>query len=528
MIKILKFLVVAGVALFFCGESRALSFTEATDKVSVELLTSAENFVPGQELDILIKFTPMGGWHILAENPGDIGIPTRVVWKLPKDFAQEEVIWSKPETFEDEGIVQFGYALEAYYQTRILLPKELKNGEVLAAEISWQACKDECVLEKIQLHFSLPVGNKIVENPLWQTAQELTEDNFVSEFSGGFLWVLVMAFIGGVILNFMPCIFPILALKAITLAQSPYNRKKSQIESLFYFAGVVLSFLSVATVLVVLRAQGEQIGWGFQLQSPAFVAAMIVIFGIVFLMLLDIVTLRNPLANKVGRISFKRQKIEAFMTGFFAVLIASPCTAPFMGIAIGYTLSRPLYVFYPVFLALSVGYALPFTLVGLFPKAVHKVLPRPGKWMEILKKVFAIPVFLTVVWLVWVLYNQVNSRSIAQEQDIFWENYNQQKVSRLVEEGKPVFINFTAKWCITCLANQKVALQSDAFAKLVEKKQITLFRADWTNHDADIAKALKTYGRNSIPLYIYYPPQSKNYVILPQLITPAILQSYMQ
>ena len=157
-----------------------------------------------------------------------------------------------------------------------------------------------------------------------------------------------------------------------------------------YTLGVVLSFLIIATVLFVLRAQGEQIGWGFQLQSPIFVGIMIIVFFVIFLMLLDIVHFRNPLANHMEKLTFERQLLNSFVTGFFAVLIASPCTAPFMGIAIGYTLTAPLYVYYPVFLALSLGYALPFALAGLFPKAIHKVLPRPGKWMDLLKKIFAI------------------------------------------------------------------------------------------------------------------------------------------
>lgn len=527
MYKVLRFLIAAGAALIFCGKSYALSVTEATDRVGVELLTSSENLVSGEPLEILIKFTPAPGWHILAENPGDIGIPTKVDWKLPETYRQGKVVWSIPEKFADEGIVQFGYENSAYYQTIIEVPQNIGDDDRFGVDISWQACREECVPEKIYLNFTLSRGDKIKVNPLWQTAEAEAAMSFVPGNGLQLPLILLMAFLGGIILNFMPCIFPILALKAITLAQTPYNRKKSRIESFFYFSGVLISFLSIATILIILRYQGEQIGWGFQLQSPVFVAIMIVVFGIIFLMLLDIVTIRNPLANKVGRISFKRQKIEAFMTGFFAVLIASPCTAPFMGIAIGYTLSRPIYVFYPVFLALSIGYALPFTLAGLFPRAIHRILPRPGRWMEILKKIFAIPVFLTVVWLVWVLCNQVEGQSFSEEQDVVWEVYEPEKVNELVRRGEPVFVNFTAKWCITCLANQKVALQSERFKQLVDKRRIHIFKADWTNHSDIITRALKTYGRNSIPLYVYYSG-SENYVILPQLITPAILEDYLQ
>lgn len=340
--------------------------------------------------------------------------------------------------------------------------------------------------------------------------------------------VVLMAFFGGIILNFMPCIFPILSIKAISLIQGSVNKRNARIEALLYLAGVVLCFLLTATVLIGLRMQGENIGWGFQLQSPIFVAVMIVIFFIVFLMLLDVVNLRNPFANRIGRVSFAKQKINAFFTGFFAVLIASPCTAPFMGIAIGYTLTRPVYVYYPVFLALSLGYALPFTLIGMFPEKLHKLLPKPGRWMSTLKKIFAIPVFLTCVWLGWVLFNQLNAGRSEAASQLNWQVFNEKEVAAAIVGKQPVFIDFTAKWCITCLANEKIALESEVFVRLVKEKGIKLYKADWTNRDDQITKALEVYGRNSIPLYVYYHGDDSGYVVLPQLLTPGIVTEYLQ
>ena len=338
--------------------------------------------------------------------------------------------------------------------------------------------------------------------------------------------IMLMAFLGGIILNFMPCIFPILSIKAIALVQGAYNRRSARIEALIYMVGVVSCFLLMATVLVWLREKGEHIGWGFQLQSPTFVVIMIVIFFIVFLMLLDLVNFRNPFANRVGRISFAKQKLNAFFTGFFAVLIASPCTAPFMGIAIGYTLAKPIYVYYPVFLSLSLGYALPFTLIGLFPDFLARLLPKPGRWMSILKKIFAIPVLLTCFWLMWVL-GHLTTESADSRQSLDWQPYDERQVNELVRQNKPVFIDFTAKWCITCLANEKLALDTSRFAELVQKHHIHLFKADWTNKDRHIAEALERYGRNSIPLYVYYDSENEDYVILPQLLTPGILNEYL-
>lgn len=342
------------------------------------------------------------------------------------------------------------------------------------------------------------------------------------------LWIFAMAFIGGLILNFMPCIFPILTIKAISLAQSVNNARESRIEAIMYFLGVVISFLTIAAILAILRIQGEKIGWGFQLQSPIFITIMIVIFFVIFLLLLDIITFNNPIKSVeiqgIKTIQSKSSKWQkrssAFATGLFSVLIASPCTAPFMGIAIGYTLAKPLYIYFPVFAALSIGYALPFTMVGFFPKYIQKILPKPGRWMIILKKIFAIPILITCIWLSWVLYSQlVHNDTTTSNTNVIWEEYNQEKVKKLVDSGEKVFIDFTAKWCITCLVNKKTVLDSDDFAQVTEEKNIHLFRADWTNDDEDIEAALKKYNRNSIPLYVYYPGENSNYVLLPQILT---------
>ncbi len=511
--------------------SKAYAFSQnyETDKVKVTLYTSFDAINPNQNLDILIKFEMKNGWHIFAQKVGDIGVPTQVQWNLPQWFQLMPEKWSRFKRFETEGIVQYGYDDVAYYQTAIK-PYEAARGRLnFSGKITWLACKDECVPEKFLFNFTLPATQKntvINEN----FADELisSQKMFKQEKSDvekqSFLGVLFMAFMGGLILNFMPCVFPILTLKAVSLAQGTYNKIKCRIEALIYFAGVVTSFLLMATILIWLRNKGEDVGWGFQLQSPIFVFVMIVIFSIIFLMLLDLVSVNNPFANHVGRISFTKRKINAFVTGFFAVLVASPCTAPFMGIAIGYTLSQPIYIYYPIFLSLSLGYALPFTLAGFYPKAVHKILPKPGKWMEIFKKIFAIPVFFTVVWLIWVLFSQLTSKQDEVFQNMNWQKFDSVKVENLVKNNKKVFIDFTAKWCITCLVNKKIALQSDAFAQIVQDKNIHLFVADWTNHDENVSKALEAYGRKSIPLYIYYTGEGQDYKILPQLLSKDILK----
>ncbi len=343
-----------------------------------------------------------------------------------------------------------------------------------------------------------------------------------------FAFVLLMAFLGGLILNLMPCIFPILFLKMINLINSAYSRAKISLEALLYFCGVVVSFGIVSLILWIMRKGGEMIGWGFQLQSPIFVAFLFILFFVLGLMFLDILHFNMPVLNKLASFSVKNNKLNAFLTGLFAVLIASPCSAPFMGAAIGYSITQPWPIYFTIFFALAVGYALPFTFIGLFPQQLAKILPHPGKWMVTLKKIFALPIFATCLWLGWVFYNQTFSNiSAASSSDIIWQEFSEETVAKLQQNKKPFFIDFTAKWCLTCLVNEKTALSSKTFKKLIKDKNITLLKADWTTQNDDITQALAIYGRNSVPLYIYYSGKDDEPIILPQLLTTDILKEHL-
>ncbi len=471
MKKILAF----AILLFFAVSADASEVVSVSDTVV--------------EKNIIFDFKIKKGWHILAENPGDIGLPTVVEVVGPKKAGSE---WSPPSKYGDDLFVQYGYSENARY---VFVAKDRPDEYV--AKISWLACRgDECLPQEIVLQ------RGGAERSYWH--------------------ILLLAFFGGIVLNLMPCIFPILSLKAISLMQSSQKASHIRIESLLYLLGVVCSFLIIATVLMLLRMSGQEIGWGFQLQSPIFVSVLIAVFVVIFLMLLDIVNLKNPFANKVGRVSFNKAKLDSFVTGFFAVVIASPCTAPFMGAAIGYAVYQSPALYYPIFLALAIGYALPFCLIGFFP-ALYKVMPKSGKWMVILKKLFAIPIFLTIVWLAWVLSAQIKN---DKTQDLLWQRYDAKKVEADILAGKSLLLNFTAKWCITCLANEKIAFEGVEFKKLVNEKNVVLYKADWTNKDEMIAKELRKYGRSSVPLYVYYKKGKKK--ILPQILTPKILKESLR
>lgn len=631
MLKKFLFLATVLSTIFLSNSANAANSFKFTNKVKASVIMSKDNLSLGENFSILIKLEMKNGWHTYWKNPGETGEATKISWNL-QGYKATLINQSFPITFITDNVYQYGYDDVAYYHYKIEnnSPNDnfVRNVLYYEVEISYLACKDECVPESLIIPISINLnkldnletnnwhqelekakatfpnekelkthyiingeiltidiesqhnldnakeikfiafqegsikeyakqsfeydknGNIKISIPLYSS--DISEisglvyiDNHVFEINPGkdenitevkqiyqnndksyhsFITILFMAFVGGLILNLMPCILPIITIKAIALAQSSHNRKESRIEAIMYFLGVVLSFLIIATILMILRIHGEKIGWGFQLQSSAFVIFMIIMFAVIFLILIDVITIKNPF-NKVGRISFEKKRINSFVTGLFSVLIASPCSAPFMGVAVGYTLSKPLYIYYPVFLALSIGYALPFTLIGFFPDTIHKFIPKPGKWMITLKKILSIPILLTCIWLSWVLYSQVN---VTKLEDLNWQEYDETAVIMEIENNNPVFIDFTAKWCITCLVNKKTVLESNYFNEIVSKNNIKLFRADWTEKNDEITKALEKYERNSVPLYVYYKTNSSEYEILPQILTKSIIEKNLQ
>ena len=325
-----------------------------------------------------------------------------------------------------------------------------------------------------------------------------------------FIYIIILSFVGGFLLNFMPCVFPVLSIKLISAATSKKNFKGA----LLYLSGVIFSFLTLATLLYLFRKGGSAIGWGFQLQSPVFVALMLILFIFILLMLLDIIVISPRLINWFNKIG----NINAFLSGFFAVLIASPCTGPFLGAALGYTLMQSTKIYFIIFFSLGLGYAIPFTLLELYPKLAAKIMPPSGKWTLRIKYTLSVPILFTCLWLAWVLYSQLNIFSNYDRKSIF-KPYNNQEIRELINAQKPVFIEFTAKWCLTCLLNEKNVLNNPKFLSLIQEKNINTYRADWTDDDVKIGQAIKSFGRNSVPLYVYYPENSQQYVILPQILT---------
>jgi thiol:disulfide interchange protein len=382
----------------------------------------------------------------------------------------------------------------------------------------------------------------------------------------GLLAALLGALLGGLILNLMPCVFPVLAIKVVGFTQEK-NQAARLAGGLAYTAGVLLSFIALGAVLLGLRAAGEQLGWGFQLQSPAVVAALAALFTLIGLNLAGLFEFGSVLPSRVASLQAGNPTANSFLTGVLATAIASPCTAPFMGASLGFALGLPAWQALTVFGAIGLGMALPYLAASAVP-AVARALPRPGPWMDTFRRLMAFPMFATVAWLVWVLGQQsgidgagallallvlmalvvwsltlrgrtrltlatfsialaaagiwavgqnvtqpMASSALAGDPSERWQVWAPGRVEQLTAQGQNVFVDFTAAWCVTCQYNKKTTLANSTVLADMDAKKVALLRADWTRRDPAVTAALAQLGRNGVPVYVIYKPGSAPVVL---------------
>ena len=530
--------------------------------------TTIELFHNGKD-SVLAKFTLKPDWHIYWSNPGEIGLPTTVNAEnssldiINQSVPQIRTVYEAMHEYLYENTAYFELKLDNLQQAEIAFdfvecndvckPEKLifNMAELPSADDKlWQEIKTAATAtfpQKIELDSSSEQNEVLFKAPLSDikfipTEQDIISDESV-EISGdkkntrikwqaepqkqlkqalivtpqnnylaqinyrennfSLLYLIIFAFTGGIILNAMPCVFPILSLKIFTLMkQRRRNAKRARLNALLYVFGVLLSFLLLTACLVMLKSGGEAVGWGFQLQSAWFVGIMAVIFALLFLYMVEWI----QFPSFANRFIHKAAGFNDFTTGFFAVLIASPCTGPFMGAAVGYAFMRSNIEIFAVFVSLALGYALPYALIELFPQALNRILPKPGKWMRKVKIILSIPILLTAVWLADVWYSQVTDSydTIEQDSELKWQAFDAQKIAELNEAKENIFIDFTADWCLTCKFNEKVILSGKRFKSFVTDNNVHLFVADLTEINEDYYQALSAYGRDSIPLYVYY------------------------
>jgi thiol:disulfide interchange protein/DsbC/DsbD-like thiol-disulfide interchange protein len=391
------------------------------------------------------------------------------------------------------------------------------------------------------------------------------------------LAALLGALLGGLILNLMPCVFPILAIKVVGFTRHAGDRRGHRMAGLAYTGGVVASFAALGGLMLALRAAGEQLGWGFQLQSPSVVAALAALFTLIGLNLAGVFQFGNIMPSRIATLQARHPAGDAFLSGILAVAIASPCTAPFMGASLGFAIGMPAAQALLVFIAIGIGMAVPYLAASWVP-AVARALPRPGPWMDTFRKLMAFPMFATVAWLVWVLGQQSGidgagallvllvalsmvawaftlagrARTVmasiaiavlaliawstgshitdtppaaaARAESGPWQPWEPGRVEQLVASGDLVFVDFTAAWCVTCQYNKQTTLSRDDVLGDFAAKKITMLRADWTRRDPAITEALAQLGRNGVPVYAFYK-KGRPPVVLSEVLSPSEVRS---
>jgi thiol:disulfide interchange protein DsbD len=392
----------------------------------------------------------------------------------------------------------------------------------------------------------------------------------------GFIAALLLALGGGLVLNLMPCVLPVLSIKAMGVLESGADRRSARRHALFYTAGVLVSFAALGLGILALRAAGHTLGWGSQLQQPVLVGVLACVMLAVGLAMSGVVQVGASLANTGSSLAARQGASGDFFTGVLAVVVASPCTAPFMGGALAYAFAASMPAALGVFLALGLGLALPFLLIGFVP-ALARRLPRPGRWMETLKQVLAFPMYLTAVWLVWVLARQRGPDAVALvlvamvllALTLWWFErsrghalasrmlvavfaastlaplyllarvpppaatvaaagsvaYSAQKLAALRAAGTPVFVDMTADWCVTCKANEHAVLDTTAFRDLLARTGAVYMRGDWTNVDPAISAFLAQYNSPGVPLYVVFPADGGTGRRLSTVLTPGMVDT---
>lgn len=550
-----------------------ISGTNKPDEIAAALINEARMMLPGP--------APFDTWFELSDGSVDLVLQSPELALAFKSGNIQEAAWFPLEEGLIENVAEQSFKIMPQ-GLRLTLPRGYEKADF--QNVSGM------------LVFTQDLADGTITNAFSFTAQKGIPANLrttpASEGWSAILRALVFAFVGGIILNVMPCVFPVLFLKALTfMKHSGAQASKLRLEGLSYTAGIVVSFVLLGGVLLALRAGGEAIGWGFQLQSPAIVGGLVFLLLGVGLSLSGVFSIGGSVIGLGSGLTETKGQWGSFFTGVLATIVATPCTAPFMGAAMGFALTQSAVTALLVFVFLGLGMALPFLLLAFFPALATK-LPKPGPWMERAKQALAFPMYGAAAWLAWVFALQTEpaalfalligmvlfsfglwlfevtrsagglwphlgkgvavltlvatvifltqiktpssealptQRSNGNTSGIDYEPYSQARVAELTAAGKPVFVNFTAAWCISCLANEKIVFGSEAIRTIFKEKGITYLKADWTSRDPAITKALAKFDRAGVPLYLWYSGKpGEDPEILPQILTVGIVSKALE
>ena len=578
------------------------AYCTVSDGVKADL--AFESFCMSADSDKIkaaVKFTIPGGMHTYWKFAGQTGEPTEISLSAYPAAEFSDIEWQTPQIYDNMGFYEIIYLQKAWHFFDVMFPSKLADMTDTTdkirvnAKVTFLQCGNLCEPRQIDLsaelsvcelpnnqRYSLEFKNeyRLVASP--QKEQEilseyhrLADDENTAENNnktadepkdtkGAFdndslLYIILLAFLGGILLNFMPCVLPVVSIKLLSLAKA--RDKSIKKDSLWYGLGIVFSFLAVWLFICLIRAGGETIGWGFQLQNPPFVLFLFVLLLVLALVFSGFITVPPQLTR------FVNNEQSAFSSGVLAVFLASPCVAPFMGTAVAYALAIGGLNAFCVFLFLGLGLAFPFVFFAFF-KGWIKYLPKTSSFNVVLERVLSVPLYISALWLLDVIYAQTGCNGLVSaicsaiavvaavvlrrrvlwlflamffvislvfvsysdklheppaKKLIDWQEYSAEALTLAISSGKPAFVDFTAKWCLTCMANEHLVLERQATAALFADHNIALFKADFTLKDDTIMAALQKYGSNGVPLYVYYPQSSGDKpvkpVVLPQILT---------
>ncbi|HQS83672.1 MAG: hypothetical protein B7Y25_00990 [Alphaproteobacteria bacterium 16-39-46] len=525
-----------------------LSYPE--DLVQVQILSSSTHL--GQESSCLfgLEVTLKEGWHIYAPQKDPSMMPPTFEKNTSFNMNNFRVFWPPPLKISIEGGETLIYSQKTIIPFMASIPDPSQEA-VLKTTLKLVACNNsQCVPLTQDLFFTLSPGpsTPTPEAPLLKTLLKNASLDFpepLSSLDGSFLSLLTLlgsAFLGGLILNFMPCVLPVLSLKFLSVLKkrsSPAHLMPShlKIRFLMSFLGILTFFFGFGLISSLAHFFGGHIGWGFQFQNPYFLSGMILILLLFSMNLWGFFEINLPsfLLDWISRKKGLPQKDETpkntlsffasdYASGLFAAFLATPCTAPFLSVALGASLTQTPFHIFLTFLSIGTGFGLPYLLMIFYPQALLK-LPSPGPWMKTFKRTLSLGLIGTALWLTFVL---VLPNFSVLENDSSWISFSPQSLETHLQKGDSVLVDVTAEWCLTCKMNKFRVYQKSSLKRLFKERGIILMRADWTRSNPEIEHYLKSFKRTAIPFTVYYTPQHPNGRILPELLTPSFLTDLIQ
>lgn len=590
------------------AQAAQASSVYANEQVQATIISDVKSVQPGKQFRLAVELRMQPKWHTYYKESGDAGMPTKIEWVLPEGFTAGELIWEKPEKFIEGPITTYGYQDRTVIAAKITPPSTLPVGhEVeLRGKVKWLACRELCIPGSADLALSLPTAAAAEPAPqeVLEKFSKLGFNGSVKDLSssspsgpstnvgatgppqaGGtsapqdstsLATSLAFALIGGFILNFMPCVLPVIAIKVISLVEQAKDEpQRVRLLGVTFSSGIIVSFLALAGIVVGIKSAGQDVGWGFQFQHPPFVIAMATIVLVLALSLFGLFYISAPGGQAFDKLASKEGFLGTFFKGVLATILSTPCTAPFLGAALGFAFAQPAPIIFAMFFTIGLGMSLPYLLLTMSPKLM-RFMPRPGVWMEKFKESMGFLLLATVVWLMGVLGKQIGidglvsvayfltavafgvwivsrftdlTSSGARLVSVWlvaivvvasafymfviqmpkgseWEPFTAEKLEKYKSEGKTVFVDFTAEWCLTCKVNENTVLNTKPVQEKMNALKVAKLKADWTSQDQSISKLLASFNRSGVPLYVIYPANKPDQpIVFPEVITqPMVLQ----